>query len=63
MSDLCPVCKGERWVCEDHKDKPWNNEGCMCSAGVPCICNRGEIVENPPGFVVTCSIYADGTLQ
>jgi len=39
----CPVCHGFKWVCEDHKDKPWNEDGCMCGAGAPCVCNpQGE---------------------
>ena len=36
----CPTCHGERWVCENHADQPWNDEGCMCGAGMPCpVCN------------------------
>jgi hypothetical protein len=51
---LCPVCRGERWVCENHRDKPWNASGCECGAGAPCpACNqraRGETPSLPPDF-------------
>jgi hypothetical protein len=31
------------WVCENHPDKPWDDEmGCTCGAGLPCECNTGE---------------------
>ncbi len=36
----CEICKGEKWVCENHQDKPWNSFGCTCGAGAPCFgCN------------------------
>jgi hypothetical protein len=39
----CPICSGVRWVCENHPDKPWNDElACTCGAGLPCECNTGE---------------------
>lgn len=34
--NLCPVCWGEGWVCENHRDEPWNEYGCDCGAGAPC---------------------------
>jgi uncharacterized protein YbaR (Trm112 family) len=36
LTDSCVVCRGERWVCENHPDKPWNASGCECGAGAPC---------------------------
>lgn len=36
---LCPTCKGTEWVCENHRDKPWDETiegGCICGAGAPC---------------------------
>lgn len=35
--DTCPVCHGDRWVCEDHPNKPWRDgDGCCGGAGMPC---------------------------
>lgn len=54
MSETCPNCGGERWVCENHPDKAWNAQGCECGAGMPCrICNpctREIPPAMPPGF-------------
>jgi hypothetical protein len=39
----CPNCRGIGWVCENHPDKPWDDEiGCTCGAGLPCECNTGD---------------------
>jgi len=39
MSD-CPICKGEGWVCEEHRQAAWGNgKGCCEAAGAPCECN------------------------
>lgn len=37
----CRNCLGERWVCENHLDLPWeHSKGCDCGAGAPCpVCN------------------------
>jgi hypothetical protein len=55
----CPVCCGERWVCENHRDTPWFSQtGCpKCGgAGAPCpACNQpapGDTPALPPGFIV-----------
>lgn len=40
----CPVCRGVRWVCENHPAKPWCAQGCECGAGAPCVCNPGGTV-------------------
>lgn len=40
----CCICRGERWVCEEHPGKPWEHDGCG-GAGVPCICNPHSEVE------------------
>ncbi len=41
---VCPVCKGERWVCAEHPDKPWRHDGCGWE-GSPCVCNPKAEVE------------------
>jgi hypothetical protein len=52
--DTCKTCHGERWVCENHTDQPWNKGGCECGAGEPCQqCNSteyGQEPDMPPGF-------------
>lgn len=48
---ICPTCKGQRWVCEAHPDRPWGGpEGCKCDApGMPCpTCNRRDGVPDVP---------------
>lgn len=53
----CDICLGEGWVCEIHQDKPWREDGCMCSAGKNCVCNiDGDF---PEGFTV----LADKTIN
>lgn len=39
---LCPTCKGQGWVCENHSELPWDHpDGCNCGAGQPCeTCNN-----------------------
>ncbi len=51
---MCEICGGELWVCENHRDQPWNGDGCQCGAGAPCICN--ELAEFPSETRVICSI-------
>ena len=52
MTETCPNCGGERWVCENHDDKPWP-EGCDCGAGAPCPrcnpCDENTPPAMPPG--------------
>jgi hypothetical protein len=51
QEDTCPICKGARWVCEAHHDRPWGiSEGCKCGApGMPCdFCNPSGGPEDPP---------------
>lgn len=55
----CENCQGLRWVCENHKDQPWDellSGGCECGAGEPCnICNYSPTREHTPaqmpGFI------------
>jgi hypothetical protein len=54
MDAKCNICRGGRWVCEDHPDKPWDGasdapEACHCGgAGAPCpACNPSDS-EHPP---------------
>ena len=39
----CQVCRGFGWVCENHRDKPWEGmlpkSECCGGAGAPCTCN------------------------
>lgn len=45
----CKRCAGERWVCENHRDKPWNDFGCQCGAGDPCPdCNIPDDPDDAP---------------
>lgn len=42
-TDDCKICKGERWVCENHPEKPWTDDdpdGCLCGAGILCKCRE-----------------------
>lgn len=52
---VCPNCKGELWVCENHSDKAWPDE-CECGAGAPCplcnACDGGEAPDMPPGTTI-----------
>jgi hypothetical protein len=50
----CKLCRGQRWVCEEHPDRPWGHEDCD-GAGMPCpMCNVGDgQPELPRGFKVT----------
>lgn len=62
MSDCCHVCGGEKWVCENHPENPWNdgNPECCGGAGMPCqTCNKKEIPQMPPGSTVIWSRFND----
>lgn len=47
----CPTCRGEFWVCETHRDKPWwRDRGCddCGGAGAPCpTCNQATPPRKP----------------
>jgi len=37
----CATCDGTGWVCENHREQPWDGESnaanaCGCGAGAPC---------------------------
>lgn len=50
----CPICNGERWLCEAHPLSPWSQ--CDCGEpGIPCRCNPAE--DMPPGFRELCSAH------
>jgi hypothetical protein len=55
----CPICRGARWVCEVHTNRPWGIEGgCDCPGpGMPCSCNPSGGIDDPPelppGFKIT----------
>jgi hypothetical protein len=43
MTKHCPICFGIGWFCENHPDKPWDQDlGCECGAGMPCECNDAD---------------------
>jgi hypothetical protein len=47
----CPICKGARFVCENHPRLAWPSE-CDCGAGDPCpICNSADPPAMPDNFV------------
>ena len=59
----CPHCDDQRWVCENHPDRPWDladsPRACKCGgAGMPCeLCNNestgpDDPPEMMPGFRV-----------
>ena len=46
----CPICKGARFVCENHPRLAWPDE-CSCGAGDPCpVCNLADPPAMPEGF-------------
>lgn len=56
----CPVCRGARWVCEDHPNLPWKHDGCG-GAGIPCVCNpNAEVTWDR---VIATNEEPDGPLQ
>jgi hypothetical protein len=38
---VCPICKGEGWVCDAHRFVPWNGglKTCCDEPGAPSDCN------------------------
>ena len=50
MTDRCEQCDDTGWVCEGHKDRPWDgvstrNDACGCGSGIACKCNPGGSIE------------------
>lgn len=44
----CPFCHGLGWVCENHSDRMWSEDGgCQCGAGMPCRCSRVAVDDLP----------------
>jgi hypothetical protein len=48
----CSLCVGERWICEQHPQKPWPHDDRSCAGpGLPCwVCNADEPPARPPGW-------------
>jgi hypothetical protein len=47
MNPKCPICRGIRWVYENHPDKPWDAKlGCLCGVDEPDVSQ--VINEDPP---------------
>jgi hypothetical protein len=43
-----PLLQRSRLVCENHPHMAWSDEaGCQCGAGMPCKCNRADVLEKP----------------
>jgi hypothetical protein len=56
-SGPCPLCEGERWVCEQHPERPFPHEDCD-GPGDPCpACNPDA--ELPPGWVSIARVDDD----
>lgn len=59
----CKRCQDERWVCENHEDRPWSREkpnGCTCGAGAPCPdCNNEWTRDTPPAPAPGTKIICD----
>lgn len=52
----CPTCDGERWLCEEHPDKPMTHDGCT-GAGDPCPdCQPADRPLHPPGFTTIARV-------
>jgi hypothetical protein len=60
VSDIIPCtnCDSTGWVCENHRDRPWDGvsgrlDACGCGAGAPCtkcnVCNADNPPRMPPG--------------
>lgn len=50
----CRRCQDTRWVCENHRDRPWGRQPeCCGGAGAPCPdCNGGdERPDMPADFI------------
>lgn len=67
MTDNCPICKGEGWVCENHRDQPWGDgDSCCGGAGSPCEwcnpCDAQTPPRMPPGHVEIWNVNK-GTVQ
>jgi hypothetical protein len=55
----CPRCAGERWICEQHPDRPWPHDDCA-GPGEPCpVCNTSEPPEMPEGFISLAKVNDD----
>lgn len=52
---ICKCCKGERWVCVNHRDQPWDAcEFCDADEGIACVCNPDQ--DMPPGTEVIAKV-------
>lgn len=51
----CPRCDGCRWVCETHRDRPWEGPRACGCCGAPCpVCNQVDkdaVPEMPSDFI------------
>lgn len=43
MTD-CKICDGMGWVCEEHRDQPWEHDDCG-GAGAACVCNPHKAIQ------------------
>lgn len=47
-TEECQNCDGAEWVCENHRDRPWDGhsdreDACGCGAGAPCPVCRPDM--------------------
>lgn len=60
----CNNCKGELWVCEDHRDQPWDNwHQENCGPGMMCKCHPSHLDNMKfklDGGLSAGDIYIDG---
>lgn len=58
----CSICHGVGIVCESHPFSPWDDsidEGCECSPGMPCLCNRNFSRLNVVDVIAEVDVYDD----
>lgn len=56
VKDVCKICLGEGWVCENHPQNAWQggNQTCCGGAGKPCKCNDAD-----PPWAYLSEVYAE----
>jgi hypothetical protein len=42
----CSLCRGERWVCEEHPGQPWGHVGCKGAGRAERATSTSESIQN-----------------